>query len=306
MSLVEYPLHPSMVAQQLTARVETTGNRWVDIVAPAAELANQIANTEFVPPEMRGKPDIVAACILYGDAIGLHPMMALAKVDIVKGRPAPKAELARALALAAGHEVNIVESSNTRVTVEGRRGGSTHRQKVTWTMDDVKKAGITSPMYAKYPRQMLLARASAELVRAMCPDVLGGIGRFAEELDDVDQPDDPQVAPTKIAASASRKRQRAPLAPVAELEMPPLPGEESDGAQEEQHAPITDAQITKLAICFRELGITDRTDRVRFLCDAIGRNIESSKEMTKAEASHVIDRLENPATADPALDDEPF
>lgn len=305
MSLVEYPSHPSMVAQQLTARVETTGNRWVDIVAPAAELANQIANTEFVPPEMRGKPDIVAACILYGDAIGLHPMMALAKVDIVKGRPAPKAELARALALAAGHEVNIVESSNTRVTVEGRRGGSTHRQKVTWTMDDVKKAGITSPMYAKYPRQMLLARASAELVRAMCPDVLGGIARFAEEMDDADTSDDAAAPPAPKLAASPRKRQRAPLAPVAELEMPPLPDDDPEPTPDVEADSITDAQITKLAICFRELGITDRDERVRFLRDAIGRNIESSKEMTKAEASDVIDRLESPNEL-PLDDEEPF
>jgi hypothetical protein len=51
-------------------------------------------------------------------------------------------------------------------------------------MDDAKKAGIAgNPSYAKYPRQMLLARASAELVRQMCPEVLGGITVFAEEAE---------------------------------------------------------------------------------------------------------------------------
>ena len=80
-------------------------------------------------------------------------------------------------------------ATNTKVTVSGRRRGSQNVQTVTWTMDDAKKAGIAgNPNYAKYPRQMLLARASAELVRAMCPDVLGGITSFAEEAADL--PDD--------------------------------------------------------------------------------------------------------------------
>ena len=52
-------------------------------------------------------------------------------------------------------------------------------------MDDVKRAQIGSQMYTKYPRQMLLARASAELIRAMCPDVLGGIASFAEEVEGI-------------------------------------------------------------------------------------------------------------------------
>ena len=69
----------------------------------------------------------------------------------------------------------------------------------------------------------------------------------------------------------------------------------------------TDAQITKLVICFKELGISDREDRVQFLRDAIGRHIDSSKEMTKAEASAVIDKLESaPPSAEPPLDEEPF
>lgn len=296
MSLVEY----GAIEQQ------TPTGKWIDLIAPAAALANQIAKTEFVPQEMRGKPDVVAACILYGDEIGIGPMMALAKVDIVKGRPAPKAELARALALAAGHQIEVRESTNTRVTVAGRRSGSEFWQTVTWTMDDVKKAGIVNQAYAKYPRQMLLARASAELVRAMCPDVLGGITRFSEEYDDTD-PDAgpaPRVTATVMAAPAGRKRQRAPLPPVAELAPPPLPGEDDDEPVVEL---ATDAQITKLVICFKELGISDREDRVQFLRDAIGRHIDSSKEMTKAEASAVIDKLESaPPSDEPPLDEEPF
>lgn len=296
MSLVEY-----RAPQQQHA-----GNQWVEIVAPAAELANQIAKTEFVPQEMRGKPDVVAACILYGAEIGIGPMMSLAKVDIVKGRPAPKAELARALALAAGHEISVTESTNTRVTVIGRRAGTDHWLTVTWTMDDVKKAGIVNQVYAKYPRQMLLARASAELVRAICPDVLGGISRFVEEFDDADT--EPTATPTQTAtiAPTKRQRQRAPLPPVAELEPPPLPDDEPEPDPDA----ITEPQIRKLMAIFNEQGIKAKDERLKVLSAMAGRDLASSKELSKAEASTIIDKLEQlpvPESSEPPLpSEEPF
>ena len=44
MSLVEYG----------TIEQQTPTGKWIDLIAPAAALANQIAKTEFVPQEMRG------------------------------------------------------------------------------------------------------------------------------------------------------------------------------------------------------------------------------------------------------------
>jgi hypothetical protein len=96
-------------------------NRWIELMQPAAELAAQIANTDFVPEAYRRNPAAIAACILFGAEIGLPPMQSLSKIDIVKGRPAPRAEIARAKALAAGHEFWVDESTNTRVTVGGKR-----------------------------------------------------------------------------------------------------------------------------------------------------------------------------------------
>lgn len=286
MSLTEYTEQPA-------------ANRWVDLVQPAAALANQIAKTEFVPQEMRGKPDVVAACILYGSEIGIGPMQSLAKVDIVKGRPAPRAELARALALAAGHEIRVEESTNTRVTVAGRRGGSDFWQRVTWTLDDVKKAGIASPMYTKYPRQMLLARASAELVRAFAPDCLGGIGMFAEEVDGEDAgPALAAVEPIKATVGNTRKRKPLQPPPMVEIEAPPLPTDEPDEPDEpapDRDGMATDAQIRKMVVAFKEIGVVDRDDRLQVLSDVAGRPIGSSKELTKDEASKVIDHLEGVA-----------
>lgn len=259
---------------------------WVALVEPAAHFANQIAKTEFVPQEMRNKPDVVAACIMYGAELGLGPMQSLAKIDIVKGRPAPRAELARALALAAGHELWVDEaSSNTKVTVHGRRRGSSNVMTVAWTQDDVKRAGISSAMYQKYPRQMLLARASAELVRMVCPDVLGGIALFAEEVEagEVDGTAEP------VQATATQKRSRAKAA----IEPPPAPAlpDEVPPALDAPHDGPSDAQIRKLMASFGDVGIREKGDRLAFTVAVIGRELTTSKDMTPDEVSAVIDSL---------------
>lgn len=263
----------------------TTTNPWIELMGPAAQLANDIANTGFVPAEFRNKPAEIAACILYGAEIGVGPMQSLAKIDIVKGRPAPRAELGRALALAAGHDVWVVESTNTKVTVAGRRRGSQNVQQVTWTMDDARKAGIASnPNYAKYPRQMLLARASAELVRAMCPDVLGGITSFAEEAQDIEDGPLAVTAAVEPEPKAKATRKRRDPAPPAEPAIEDAEVVEDDRPSEAQ---------TKMAMAsFAEQGITDRSDRLSATSALLGRQVETWNELSRAEASTVIDGLE--------------
>ena len=266
---------------------------WVEMLTPVADLARQIAGTDFVPESMRGKPAAVAAAILFGAELGLPPMQSLAKIDIVKGRPAPRAELARALALAAGHEVWVDESTNTRVKVSGRRRGTDVVQSVTWTLDDAKRAGIASAMYSRYPRQMLLARASAELIRQMAPDVLGGIAVFAEEADDA-----PAAAPaashpaTAAGAPATTRRRRASTPPAEPEQSPPEPpATEPEPDPTAPADPASDAQIKRMMVGFNAIGIKAREDRLAFIA-AAATAVDSSRDLTKAEAARVIDALD--------------
>lgn len=256
------------------------GNAWIELMQPAAELAAQIANTEFVPDSYRRNPAAIAACILFGAEIGIPPMQSLAKIDIVKGRPAPRAELGRAKLLAAGHEFWVTESTNTRVTVGGKRRGQSHIFEVTWTMDDAKKAGIAgNPSYAKYPRQMLLARASAELVRQMCPEVLGGIEVFAEEVSDADT-DAPTTAPAAEDKPTTKRRRKTELAPAEPVEATVVDDKPSEAQ-------------TKMAMAsFAEIGITERDDRLAATAALVGRQVSSWSDLTRAEGSTVIDGLE--------------
>lgn len=293
--------------------------KWVDLVGPAASLAAQIANTEFVPTAMRGKPAAVAACILFGDELGLGPMQSLAKIDVIEGRAAPKAELARALVQGAGHEIWFEENTSQRCTIGGKRRGSTREERVTWTMDDAKRAGLDGKQnWRKWPRAMLVARASAELCRNVFPDCLGGITLFAEEVsDDLDDAPATPATLTAVAKPTARTRRLdraaenpAAVALAAELaktpatlavdDLPPLPDEipttDDDAALFDEingtgPKMVTDAQLKKLATMFGKVGLASRDDRIKFCALVTGRSLISSKDLTATEASRVIERL---------------
>lgn len=225
----------------------------LELAPEAWKLASRVADTDFVPKALRGKPEAVLACILAGHEAGISPMQSLAKIHVVEGRPAMAAELMRALVLRAGHEIWIEESTSTRVIVAGQRAGSERVSRVAWTMDDAKRASLAGKNnWRSYPRAMLLARATAELCRALFPDVLAGISHTIEELadgDDVDRPAEPEETPAAAAPpTTTAKAKRAATAPNAAPAMEPevvdkprgdvpgLPGEDDD---------IVDAEVVE-------------------------------------------------------------
>lgn len=155
------------------------------LLGPAADLAQKIARTEFVPKGLRGRPDAILACVLAGHEAGVPPMTALQFIDVIEGRPAQRAQLARMLIQSKGHAIWVEESTNTRCTWCGRRAGEEHVHRATWTLDDAQRAGLVGKEnWRKYPRQMLSARATGDLARMAFADVLGGMPYLAEELED--------------------------------------------------------------------------------------------------------------------------
>ena len=218
---------------------------WIEVMAPALELAKHVVDTEFVPRGLRGNAAGIVAAIMYGDELGLGPMQALAKIAVIDGKPTLSAEAQRALILAAGHEIWLEEATTTKVTVAGRRSGSERTSSVTWTLDDAKRAGIAGKTnWRSYPRQMLQARATAELARLIFADVIGGLAA-TEELEDVDVFDSsPLPAATESGSTTKRRRasrKRKPPALDADdvgtrtsevnppaPALPPLPDEPAD------------------------------------------------------------------------------
>ena len=290
-------VEPVEVRPALATRDTVDG--WLAMVEPVAQLATNIANTEFVPAGLRGKPAAITAAILYGREIGLGPIQSLQSIDVIEGRPAVSAEMARALALAAGHDLRVEESTTTRCVVRGRRSNGGEWTTVTWTIDDAKRAGLDGRQnWRKHPRRMLQARATAELCHLLFADAIGGMPFTLEEIHD-DSDAAGAIGEEKPQRTARRAARKTATAPAGDA--PPLPGDEPAEApspvkpEPAPHPPDEKAnrgQIQKVLIAFKALGIEDRDERLTTSSKIIRRNLTSANDLTAEEASTLIDTLE--------------
>src|SRR4051794_38943407 len=93
---------------------------WAAEAAAAYRVAQSLVKTPFCPQSL-GTPEAAAAAILAGQEVGLMPMSSLRSIDIIQGVPAMRAVTMRALVQGAGHEVWVVEQSDTKAVVCGQR-----------------------------------------------------------------------------------------------------------------------------------------------------------------------------------------
>lgn len=167
-----------------------SGNLLPEVVA--WKTAQRVCGTEFVPQSYRGRPEAVFAAILYGRELGMGPMQALQSLNVIKGKPSLSPEAMRARVFAAGHRIETSEYGDDRVVLAGTRAdGATAT--VCWTLDDARRAGLGGgDNWKRYPRAMLLARATSELCRLLFPDVISGASYTPEELQHLDDPAIPE------------------------------------------------------------------------------------------------------------------
>ena len=77
------------------------------------------------PPRCADRPEAVLAALMSGAERGLGPMESLRSIHVIEGKPTLSAEAMRALVLAAGHDIEIVESTATKA--HRRRPPRRHR-----------------------------------------------------------------------------------------------------------------------------------------------------------------------------------
>lgn len=132
--------------------------------------------------------DAALALMLICQSENLHPMQAVRRFHIIKGRPAMRADAMQAEFQRAGGTVHWLERSNTccRATFEHSSGG---KLTVCWTLEDAKSAGLTSnENWRRFPRQMLAARVISEGVRAVLPAIICGMYTPEEITDSIEVP----------------------------------------------------------------------------------------------------------------------
>jgi len=260
---------------------------WAQAAHAAHTLASSLVKTSFVPVAYKGRPDEAAAAILAGSEVGLSPMASLRAFDNIQGTATPKAITIRAVMLRLGCEVEVEESTSVRCIMRGRRTRDVNWTTVEWTIDRARKMGLDKKQqWQSQPGAMLIARATSELGRLIAADALLGLGYTAEEVAD-DQPE-----PTRTVARKTVQRAPKPVAPEPEFDEPAPAQEPVKATAERGEAGITDAQSRKLHALLRECGITDRDAGLAYISQLIDREIGSTKELSKAEASKAIDQIE--------------
>lgn len=298
----------------------------------AKNLAVDLCQTDFVPKGLRGNAAATLGVILFGREVGMSPIAAMQGLYAVQGRVGLYAETMRAMVLAAGHEYRIVSQDSSKCVIEGRRNGQEDWSRFQFTMQEARDAGLAGKdVWKSYGPDMLLARATARMCKAIFPDAIRGFSA-AEELQDqespapvevtiVSKPEKPAARKRKTAARPSgpeperahvglkptaRQQAQTSAAEPVEAEIIEEPATTSPAAGKDEAEPVlletpeteaaTQYQIRSIVMHMRRLGITERPERLYWAGVCAGRGdqaaLDSTSNLTKTEAATALKRLE--------------
>lgn len=318
--------HPAPIQRP----VEAVTDSWVPVLDAVAQLAQHIAQTEFVPQALRGSIPKTAAAILYARELGLPPMTGLGSVHVINGKAGLYAETQRALILSAGHDFRVASMDESRCVVKCRRAGEEEWSSFSYTIAEAERAGDVkkNPNYRARPAEMLLARATGRAARALFPDVIKGLGAVEEIVtEDAVGESEPAAAPrveavpqaagrtvgrkprakaAKPVSTAPMERRRAPLpkprgrqaevidAATGVVEMLPDPEPREQLPEVESHRKAVVAAVMH----WERLGVLDRQERIWYTGQLLGKEIQSTNDLTAAEVRELVTKLEKAPNLD--------
>jgi hypothetical protein len=263
--------------------------------------AQELANASMLPQAYRRQPANVLLAVELGEALGIPPIQAINGIHVIDGKPSASADLIASLVRRAGHKLRVTvnDAEQWALAVIVRADDPDFSYEARWDEAKARAAGLWGKgNWSKYPGQMLRNRAITEVARMGASDALYGVIYTPEELG----------ADTNAHGDVVTVTQVEPSTPAAK----PPTLQEAIAAKQIQEAHVSDelppliearseAQSKKLAIVLREMGMNDRAHALDYIADLIGHTIDSTKELTKGEASKVIDHLQSAldASADP-------
>ena len=254
---------------------------------PGADLALQmdysraVSSASMLPDNYRGKPADIMLAVGLGQSMGLSPAESLYRISVIKGKPTASAELIAANVRKAGHRLRVRGDEQSCTATIIRADDPEFPFEVTRDLAWAKQMGLADqPNYRKQPGTMLQWRAITAVARLACPEALYGVQYTPDEIGPDERPATPQQPSTGLGAALAQ--QPAVTAEQVQPEPDPEPDEPM----------VTKAQLTKIGAAMSSLGITDRDNALLYVSDVVGRPVESRNELTKAEASALIEALE--------------
>jgi hypothetical protein len=141
------------------------------------DMARALAASSLLAPNFAGKPANVFLAMQAAQALNIPAWTALQELYVVSGKVGLSASLMRSLILRAGHRIRVTVDADSQgepmvatVTVI-RRDDPDYLHHGQFSMGDAHTAGLSGEAWRKYPRAMLVARATAIVAREACPDI---------------------------------------------------------------------------------------------------------------------------------------
>ena len=210
---------------QMTA-APTTGEVFAPRTMAEAWKLAQTFHASGLLPRGIASPEAAFTIIATGAELGLSPMTSLRSIHVIEGKPVLSAALIAGIVqrrpdLCEGFA--LVESSDTIATYETTRRGQAP-VRMSFTIEQAQRAGLAGKdIWRKYPHAMLRARASAELARAVYPDVVGGL----YDPDEIPGAEVRTVEPRPVVQPPPR-RTLAAASPASSAETLPAPPESAE------------------------------------------------------------------------------
>lgn len=241
--------------------------------------------------------------ILAGQGWGIAPFDAMTGIHIIQGRATIGAHLIAAKIKASGkYDYRVKTMTDKACEVEFYQGSQSIGIS-SFTIDEAKKAGTKN--LDKFARNMLFARAMSNGYRWYCPDVFTGPVYTPEELGATVDGDG-----NVITAEATPSKSQKTLEPTTEPNPEPVetePTADDDGEFPPEppeglfgEASVTAAQLKALHTRLTKLGFNGKTEHKElargFIGHLVGRNLGSSKDLTKAEAHAILDASDDELT----------
>ncbi len=235
----------------------------------------------------------MATKILAGRELGYGPFASVNGIHIIQGKPAIGANLmASAVKASPRYDYRVKVMSADVVTIEFYERAQDGKRELlgesTFTLADAKAAGTQN--LAKFPRNMLFARAMSNGVRFYCPDVFNGNAVYVpEELGATVDGDGNVIDVQRTEVQQPETTTQASPATVAVGQQPASSNGNGNG-----HGNVADAKTLKhLHACGGSLYGQEWDIKRHEIVKAVTRGrTESSKELTQAEADKLIDGIE--------------
>ncbi len=255
-------VRPSILPSRQLDRLAFEPRTWEDAMRTAVVLCKG----RLLPPALASNPEAVVTILVLGRELGLTISQSIRGIHVIDGKPSISAQLMVSLVLQSGlaERFDLTVSTAEIATYVTRRRGSQHDTTLSWTIEQARTAGLLGKgPWKAYPQAMLRARASAELCRAVYPDVVSGL-YDPEEL--TTTASDARVEVSRPLERDTRPQPRPESKPEPAPSEPPVAHDSTPAPLTERQQAAADLEALELAMggrvaCVAAFGTWPRTPR---------------------------------------------